>query len=217
MDDCDGLGLGPEAYPTINQVVTWIEDRKLNTVKVGKEMSQELKPYLRQKGHLCLKEGVLYWCGSQGGWEHNELQLVVLLKYRLEAMCGAHDDVGHLGLERVLDILQNKFYWPNLEADATHHVHTCEWYLRLRSKQDKAELYSLLATYPLELVHMDFLKKENPHTGADVNVLVIMDHFTWYTKAVVTPKQSAKAMETAFWNEFIANYGFPKNANQPKM
>ena len=43
-----------------------------------------------------------------------------------------------------------------------------------------------------------------------MDVLVIMDHFTWYTKAVVTPNQSAKVMMTAFWNEFIANYGFPE-------
>ena len=57
---------------------------------------------------------------------------------------------------------------------------------------------------------MDFLTIENPHIGADVNILVIMDHFTWYAKAVVTPNQPAKAMATAFWNEFITNYGFPE-------
>ena len=93
-------------------------------------------------------------------------------------MCGAHDDVGHLGLERMLNILHGRFYWPNLEADATYYVCTCEWCLRFESKQDKAELYPLLVTYPLELVHMDFLTMENPHTGADVNILVITYHFT---------------------------------------
>ena len=35
----------------------------------------------------------------------NELQLVVLQEYRLEAMCGAHIDAGHLGLKWMLDIL----------------------------------------------------------------------------------------------------------------
>ena len=32
-----------KANPTINQVVTWMESEKLDTVKVGDEMSQELK------------------------------------------------------------------------------------------------------------------------------------------------------------------------------
>ena len=77
-----------------------------------------------------------------------------------------------------------------------------------KSKQDKAELCPLLVTYPLELVHMDFLTIENPGTGTDVNILVIMDQFTWYIKAVVSTNQSAKATVAAFWNEFIANYGF---------
>ena len=40
--------------PTINQVVTWMENKKLDTVKVGDEMTQELKQYLRQWGKLCL-------------------------------------------------------------------------------------------------------------------------------------------------------------------
>ena len=34
----------------------------------------------------------------------------------------------------------------------------------------------MLATYPLELVYMDFLTIESPHTGVDVNVFVITNH-----------------------------------------
>ena len=151
-------------------------------------MSQASKQYLRQKGQLCLWEGVPYWCGGWAKWDHNELQLVVSPEHRLEAMCGAHDDVGHLGLERMLHHLHNRFHWLILEVDATHYVHACEQCLRFKSKQDKAELYPSLATYPLELVHIDILTIENPHTVADVNILVITDHFIWYTRAVVTPK-----------------------------
>ena len=78
----------------------------------------------------------------------------------------------------MLNIFCDWFYLPNLEADATHHVCTHEWCLQFNSKQDKAKLYLLLATYPLELVHMDFLTIENPHIGAYVNTLVITDHCT---------------------------------------
>ena len=40
--------------PTINQVITWMENKKLETVKEGEEMLHELKQYLRQRGKLCL-------------------------------------------------------------------------------------------------------------------------------------------------------------------
>ena len=47
-----------KADPTINQVVTWMESEKLDTVKVGDEMSQELKQYLRQQGEaVFVKKG----------------------------------------------------------------------------------------------------------------------------------------------------------------
>ena len=42
--------------------------------------------------------------------------------YRLEAMQWAHNDVDHLDLEWMFDILCDKFYWPNMEVDATHRV-----------------------------------------------------------------------------------------------
>ena len=43
----------------------------------------------------------------------------------------------------------------------------------------------MLATYPLEIVHIDYLVIENPKTGKDENVLVITDHFTHYSQAIV--------------------------------
>ena len=94
--------------PAINQVVTWIESKKLDTVKVGEEMSPELKQYLRQKGQMCLQEGVLYWWKSQA---RHGLQWAAVggpapnIGTGLEAMCGAHDGVGHLGLKRMFDLL----------------------------------------------------------------------------------------------------------------
>ena len=114
-------------------------------------------------------------------------------------MCRAHNDIGHLGIERMLDILQDRFFWPNLETDMTHHVWTCKRCLWFKGKQDKEELYPLLATYSLELVHMDFLTIMNPCTGADVNVLVITDHFMGYTQAIVINSQTAKVTSRDLW------------------
>ena len=88
-----------KANPAISQVITWIKAEEVGTVKVSEEMSQEVKPYLRQRGQLCLKDSVLYQCRSQTWRDHNKLQLVIPSDYQLEAMYGAHDDVGHLGLE----------------------------------------------------------------------------------------------------------------------
>ena len=48
------------------------------------------------------------------------------------------------------------------------------------------------ATYPMELVHMDYLTMEAYEGGKDVHILVITDHFTQYVQAIVTNSQTAK-------------------------
>ena len=42
------------------------------------------------------------------------------------------------------------------------------------------------ATYPMELVHMDYLTIEATEGGKDIHILVITDHFTRYAQAIVT-------------------------------
>ena len=41
------------------------------------------------------------------------------------------------------------------------------------------------ATYPMELVHMDYLTIEANEGGKDVHILVITYHFTQYVQAIV--------------------------------
>ena len=45
---------------------------------------------------------------------------------------------------------------------------------------------NIVATYPLELVHIDYLCLE-PGKSKEENVLVVMDHFTHYAQAYVEP------------------------------
>ena len=47
------------------------------------------------------------------------------------------------------------------------------------------------ATYPMELVHMDYLTIEATGGGKDVRILVITDHFTKYAQAIVTSVKTA--------------------------
>ena len=85
---------------------------------------------------------------------------------------------GHLGLERSLDLLKDRFYWAGMMADMENHIQTCDRCLCFKSKQQKTELYPITATYPLELIHIDLFTIESGKTGKDVNILVVINHFT---------------------------------------
>ena len=62
-------------------------------------------------------------------------------------------------------------------------------------------------TYPMELVHMDYLTIEATEGGKDIHILVITDHFARYAQAIVTSLQTAKCTSRNLWDKIIVHYG----------
>ena len=137
------------------------------------------------------------------------LQLVLPAAQREVALRGCHDEVGHLGLEHMLDLMHDRFFWPCMAAQAKKHIGKCCPCLAFKARQPKVPLENIMATHPLELVHLDYLHLE-PGKGLEKNVLVITDHFTRYTQAYVTRTQTAETTVKTLWNKFIVHYGLPK-------
>ena len=92
-------------------------------------------------------------------------------------MKACHDDTGHLGIERSLNLLKDRFYWPGITADMKNHVKLVIDVHAFKSKSQKTELYPITVTHLLELIYMHFLTTDGGKTGKDVNILVVTDHF----------------------------------------
>lgn len=67
---------------------------------------------------------------------------------------------------------------------------------------------NIFATYPLELLCMDYLSLE-PDNRDTRNILVVTDHFTKFAVAVPTKDQKARTIAKSLWENFIVHYGFP--------
>ena len=121
--------------------------------------------------------------------------------------------MGHLGIERTTSLLRDRFYWPTMIEDIEHHVKSCPHCLRFKIQPEKAELNPIIATRPLELVHIDYLTVEAPDNSKsdkDINILVITDHFTRYAQTHVTSSQKAHVVTKTLWEHFFMHYGFPQ-------
>ena len=69
----------------------------------------------------------------------------------------------------------------------------------------------ILVSYPLELVHLDFLTlRGKMDDSKGINVLIVTDHFTQYAQAYVTPKQTAMMVARTLWENFLVHYGWPE-------
>ena len=130
--------------------------------------------------------------------------------FRKQALEACHDEVGHLGIERTTSLLKDRFYWPGMEDDIEDNVKTCPRCLKFKAIPERAELNIIDVTRPLELVHIDFLTIEAPKKDKDVNILVVMDHFTRYAQAHVTRLQTAPVVANTLWEKFFVHYGFPE-------
>ena len=176
-------------------------------MKIKMGMPSEMKALIRNRAQLTLKHGVLYKNRKVNA--RTKQLLVIPQSHRQRAIEGCHDQVGHLGQDRVLDLLRDRFYWPGMQADVVSYINSCPRCLRRKSQQDKAPLVNIETSQPLELIHLDYLKIE-PSKGNIENVLVINDHITRYAQAFPSKTQTALTTAKLLWNNFILHYGFPE-------
>ena len=169
--------------------------------------SSEYRIYSRTWDRLCLRDGVLYRSRKEG--EKVGYQLVLPQVERETALKGLHDDVGHLGRDRTLDLVQARFFWPGMAEDVGNKVRTCLPCVRRKCHiPDRASLVKIQTSQPMELLCIDFLSLE-PAKGGVENVLVMTDHFTRYAHAVPTKNQTARTTAQVLYNFFL-HYGFPQ-------
>ena len=96
-----------------------------------------------------------------------------------------------------------------MAAQAKEHVRRCCPCLAFKARQQKVPLENIMATHPLELVHLNYLCLE-PGKGLEENVLVITDHCTRYAQAYVTKTQTAQMTAKTLWDKFTVHYGLPE-------
>ena len=111
-------------------------------------------------------------------------------QFRKRTVRVCHEDYGNLGMDRVQILLQERFYWPKMSEDGRTVIRTCERCMHFKTTPQREEMYPITATYPLELIHLDFLSIGGKDDVMK-NVLVVTDHFTRYAQCYVTSNQLA--------------------------
>ena len=98
---------------------------------------------------------------------------------------------SHFAVDRTIDLLRDRFYWPYMLEDTKDHIGLCHRWQMAKGKQQLAPLQPYHASAPMELVYMDYLTIEHGKTGKDINILIITDHYYRFAQAVKTSNQTA--------------------------
>ena len=187
--------------PMLSEVISILRD---NSTLPCPKQGQIL---LRERDNLCFQNNLLL--RKRIVDEKDCFQLVLPHSHWQMALNGCHNDVGHLGRDRTLALLRDRFYWPGMASTVAKYVGACRRCLcRKTLPNQRAPLVSITSSFPLELLCVDFLKLE-PSKGGIENLLVVTDHFTKYSQAYPCRNQNATTTAKALFENFIKHYGFP--------
>ena len=91
--------------------------------------------------------------------DQTRCQLVLPQCFIGQVIKGLHDDNGHLGFDRVMNLIRARFYWPRIAKDVKIKLQNCERCFRRKSSTTEhcASMVNMMSTYPMELVCMDYL------------------------------------------------------------
>ena len=163
---------------------------------------------------LVLKQDLLYCTLPSVSGSGVQDKLVIPKALRAEILKELHEGSlgGHLGTDKTLWKLKERFYWPGRYKDVQKWCSSCAQCTMRKSPapKPKAKLCNVRIGSPMELIAMDILGPLPETTAGNSYVLVVGDYFTKWMEAYPIPIQDATTVANKIVNEFICRFSVPR-------
>eukprot|EP00731_Ephydatia_muelleri_P005415 Em0002g1591a len=200
---------GSEAIGPVYRAVL---NRKTPSADVSKSWSWESRVLMQHWGSLNIQNGVLWRkCIDKC---RDYLQLVLPAKLQVDTLQDLHEGAigGHLGEEKMLNKLKERFYWPGCTEAVKDWCRTC---IRCTTRKTaapkrKAPLQSLRAGYPMQIVCVDIMGPLPETEDGCKYVLVASDCFTRWVEVYGIPNQEATTVAKKLVDEMFCRFSPPE-------
>lgn len=196
--------------PSIKPVKGFVKrDRWPGAEERGK-LLPESRELLRHWERLVEREGVLWRRSHPSGGGKEIYQLLVPACLREEVLQSVHDNHGHQGIDRTLQLLRGRCFWPRMARQVEQWCQQCERCILGKAVQPKVRAYqgTLQASRPHEILAIDFTVLEPASDGRE-NVLVLTDVFSKYSQAIPTRNQKASTVAQVLVQQWFHRFGPP--------
>ncbi|VDC04372.1 unnamed protein product [Peniophora sp. CBMAI 1063] len=124
---------------------------------------------------------------------------------RKRVLSGAHEGVGHRGIEAVTATLKLRFYWPKMEQDIAAHVKSCHECQLRHTGQWKLPPTISAPTRIWEKVHIDVMFMPKAHGYR--YIVAARDNLTRVTEGRALRNLSTQNLANFFWEQIYTRYG----------
>ena len=138
------------------------------------------------------------------GKSEDLLLFLVLKAHRIAALNRCHRDAGHQGHDCSMSLLWECFWWPGMTNQMWQSINTCTHCLQHEGGLTKVPLHPIVATAPLDLLHVDFTSIE---TTLGPNQSPRVANFMKHILVYVTPNQTAKTITKFLYQGYISIFG----------
>ena len=197
------------ADPEIQIVRGWIESGAKPPWPEVRQTSKVVRALWIQWGRLRVLDNLLYRTGTGNQKARQVILPRCLVTLVLEEL---HDGRmgGHLGVDKTLGRIKERFYWPFMANDVKDWCAACPICAgRKPPNKRKQPLGTVQVRDRLDRVAMDILDITTVSTAGNRYVLVISDYFTKWTEAYALPNHTAATVAQAFVTEFVCRWGMP--------
>ena len=175
-----------------------------------------MRALVQQYPRLFLKKGVLH--RRQADQRRGTLeQLVLPSSLRPDVLASLHDDMGHQGYKRTMELLRPRVYWPAMYREARDYISSCERCTMGHAPALHTTSSHLLASYPLEILAINFTKLETASDGRE-NVLFSpvfsRNSPRPYRRATRRQRQWPRYWFTVEW---FQRYGMPRKSTVTRV
>ena len=167
--------------------------------------------FFKKRATLVIEDGLLYKTSTN---KHSTVQKqIVLNKSCLPVLMEHyHNKQAHLGEDRTVKILQDRFYWYDMINNIRDAIKNCTTCLARKTlpSQNRTEMHHRPeASHPFDIIAIDHLTVEN-RDGRNTKILTICCEYSKYLWILPVRDEKGKTTADAIIKNIFLKYGVPR-------